>query len=125
MSGFYYNENNFEYLYEEVSVLLSNTIMENDISKEWLCDLYKDDKYNVTRAIDMYNSDILINNITITTDLYMSGVPSGDKTVTILKNYNSNYSKIEVIAYKTAEDYKRRDEGTGVKIHPPDETGEK
>jgi hypothetical protein len=63
MSGFYYNENNFEYLYEEVSVLLSNTIMENDISKEWLCDLYKDDEYNVTRAIEMYNSDILINNI--------------------------------------------------------------
>ena len=63
MSGFYYNENNFEYLYEEVSVLLSNTIMENNISEEWLCDLYKEDNYNVTRAIEMYNSDVLINKI--------------------------------------------------------------
>ena len=63
MSGFYYNENNFEYLYEEVSILLSNTIMENDISEEWVCDLYKEDNYNITKAIEMYNSDILINKI--------------------------------------------------------------
>ena len=64
MSGFYYNQNNFERLCNEVSILLSNTIMESTVAEGWLEDFYVSDRYNTTRAIERYSCDVLVNKIT-------------------------------------------------------------
>jgi hypothetical protein len=64
MSGFYYNQNNFERLCNEVSILLSNTIMESTVAEGWLEDFYVSDRYNTTRAIERYSCDVLVNKVT-------------------------------------------------------------
>lgn len=63
MSGFYYNENNFNCLYNDISILLSDVVVESHIAGEWIDEYYKLDEYNVTKAIEMYASDILLNKL--------------------------------------------------------------
>ena len=61
MSGFYYNENNFEHLYNDVSILLSNTILESSMSEIWLKEYFMNDKYNTIKAIERYLVDLILN----------------------------------------------------------------
>ena len=63
MSGFYYNENNFNCLYNDISILLSDIVVESNIAEEWIDEYYKLDEYNVTKAIEMYASDILLSKL--------------------------------------------------------------
>ena len=63
MSGFYYNQNNFDRLCNEVSILLSNTIMDSTVAEGWLEDFYISDRYNTTRAVERYSCDILVNKL--------------------------------------------------------------
>ena len=59
MKGFYYNESNFNNLYNEVAIILS----EASTTEGWLEDLYVSDRYNTTRAVEKYTTNILLNKL--------------------------------------------------------------
>ena len=65
MSGFYYNENNFNCLYNDISILLSDTVVESAVAVEWIHDYYNFDNYNITKAIEMYMCDLLLSKLDI------------------------------------------------------------
>ena len=69
MSGFYYNENNFNCLCNDICILLSDTVVESYVSTEWIKDYYKHDKYNITKAIEMYISDLILSKIEMDNDI--------------------------------------------------------
>lgn len=65
MSGFYYNENNFNCLYNDISILLSHTIVDSYVAEEWIRDYYKLDNYNLAKVIEMYASDVLLSKLNL------------------------------------------------------------
>ena len=81
MSGFYYNENNFNCLYNDISILLSDTIVESYIAREWIYEYYNLDEYNVTKAIEMYASDILLSKLQLDDKLVNSVIEECRKNI--------------------------------------------
>ena len=63
MKDFYCEESNFEFLFNEVSVLLSDVIEEASLAEGWLEDLYVTNKYNTTRAMEKYTAEILLSKL--------------------------------------------------------------
>lgn len=63
MKDFYCEESNFEFLFNEVSVLLSDVIEESSLAEGWLEDLYVTNKYNTTRAMEKYTAEILLSKL--------------------------------------------------------------
>ena len=60
MEGFYNNDENFEILYKDVSMLLSDKIIESSLAESWLVNWYVCNKYNTTKALEKYTADLLI-----------------------------------------------------------------
>ena len=81
MSGFYYNENNFNCLYNDISILLSDIVVESNIAEEWIDEYYKLDEYNVTKAIEMYASDILLSKLQLDDKLVNSVIEECRKNI--------------------------------------------
>lgn len=63
MRGFYYNETNYNKLYNEISIMLSDDLIDSGVAESWLEDFYVADRYNTTRAVEKYISDNIINEI--------------------------------------------------------------
>ncbi len=63
MRGFYFNEKNRENLYNDVSILLSDNIIESTVAEGWMEDLYNSDKYNTTVAVEKYVADIILSKL--------------------------------------------------------------
>lgn len=63
MKDFYCEESNFEFLFNEVSILLSDIITESSLAEGWLEDLYVTNKYNTTKAIEKYTAEVLLSKM--------------------------------------------------------------
>ena len=61
MNRFY--EENFDNLYNDVSILLSDIITESSIAEGWLEDLYVSNRYNTTRAIEKCAANLVLQKI--------------------------------------------------------------
>ena len=61
MNRFY--EENFDNLYNDVSILLSDVITESSIAEGWLEDLYVSNRYNTTRAIEKCSANLVLDKI--------------------------------------------------------------
>lgn len=61
MDRFY--EENFDNLYNDVSILLSDVITESSIAEGWLEDLYVSNRYNTTKAIEKCAANLLLDKI--------------------------------------------------------------
>lgn len=62
MKDFYCIEENFNFLYEDISVLLSG-IIESSLAEGWLEDYYMSNRYNTTKAVEKYGANILISKL--------------------------------------------------------------
>ena len=60
MEGFYNNNENFEILYKDISMLLSGKIIETSLAENWLANWYMCNKYNTTKALEKYAADLVI-----------------------------------------------------------------
>lgn len=60
MEGFYNNNENFEILYKDISMLLSEKIIESSLAENWLANWYVCNKYNTTKALEKYAADLII-----------------------------------------------------------------
>ena len=60
MEGFYNNNENFEILYKDISMLLSGKIIEASLAETWLANWYVCNKYNTTKALEKYAADLII-----------------------------------------------------------------
>lgn len=60
MEGFYNNSENFEILYKDISILLSEKIIESSLAENWLANWYVCNKYNTTKALEKYAADLII-----------------------------------------------------------------
>ena len=61
MNRFY--EENFDNLYNDVSILLSDIITESSIAEGWLEDLYVSNRYNTTKAIEKCAANLVLQKI--------------------------------------------------------------
>ena len=61
MNKFY--EENFDNLYNNVSILLSDIITESSIAEGWLEDLYVSNRYNTTKAIEKCAANLVLQKI--------------------------------------------------------------
>ena len=62
MKDFYYIEENFDFFYDDISILLSG-IIESSLSEGWLEDYYMSNKYNTTKAVEKYGANIIISKL--------------------------------------------------------------
>lgn len=62
MKDFYCIEENFDFLYNDISILLSG-IIESTISEGWLEDYYMSNRYNTTKAVEKYGADIIVTKL--------------------------------------------------------------
>jgi SOS response regulatory protein OraA/RecX len=62
MKDFYCIEENFDFLYNDISILLSG-IIESTISEGWLEDYYMSNRYNTTKAVEKYGADIIVSKL--------------------------------------------------------------
>ena len=53
MKDFYAIEENFQFLYNDIYILLSDKIVESSLAENWLANWYMCNKYNTTRAIQI------------------------------------------------------------------------
>ena len=60
MKDFYSIEENFEFLYNDISILLSGKIVDSSLAENWLVNWYMCNKYNTTKAIERYAADLII-----------------------------------------------------------------
>ena len=60
MKDFYSIEENFEFLYNDISILLSGKIVDSSLAENWLVNWYVCNKYNTTRAIEKCAADLVI-----------------------------------------------------------------
>ena len=60
MKDFYSIEENFNFLYNDIYILLSNKIVESSLAENWLANWYVCNKYNTTRAIEKCAADLVI-----------------------------------------------------------------
>ena len=63
MKDFYCDESRFNFLFNEVSVLLSDIIEESSVAEGWLEDLYVTNRYNTTKAIEKYTAEVLMSKM--------------------------------------------------------------
>lgn len=80
MRGFYFNEKNRDNLYNDVSILLSDNIIESTIAEGWMEDLYNSDKYNTTMAVEKYAANVMLpklKNSSLTKEQIVSKIESG------------------------------------------------
>ena len=94
MQGFYYNEVNFNKLYNDVSILLSDSIIESSVAEGWLEDLYVSDRYNTTRAMEKYTSNIILTKLkksSLTKDFITTTI---DKRITQLSKHKTEVNSI-------------------------------
>lgn len=107
MQGFYYNEVNFNKLYNDVSILLSDNIIESSVAEGWLEDLYISDRYNTTKAIEKYTSNIILNRLkksNLTKDLITTTIDNRinqlSKNKTELKSINCKLETVDKVKFK-------------------------
>lgn len=60
MEGFYNNSENFDILYKDISMLLSDKLIESTLAENWLANWYVCNKYNTTKALEKYAADLII-----------------------------------------------------------------
>ena len=60
MKDFYSIEENFNFLYNNISRLLTESIVEPALSENWLANWYVCNRYNTTRAIEKHAADLII-----------------------------------------------------------------
>ena len=60
MEDFYAIEENFNYLYNDIYILLSNKIFEASMAENWLVNWYVCNKYNTTKAVEKCAADLII-----------------------------------------------------------------
>ena len=60
MEDFYSIEENFNYLYNDIYILLSNKIIESTMAENWLVNWYMCNKYNTTKAVEKCAADLII-----------------------------------------------------------------
>ena len=60
MEGFYSNNENFEILYKDISMLLSGKLIDTSLAESWLVNWYMCNKYNTTKALEKYAADLVI-----------------------------------------------------------------
>lgn len=60
MEGFYSNNENFEILYKDISMLLSGKLIDASLAESWLVNWYMCNKYNTTKALEKYAADLVI-----------------------------------------------------------------
>jgi hypothetical protein len=92
MKRFYDIEENFNFLYRDICMLLSDKIIESSLAENWLVNWYMCDKYNTTRALEKYSASILIPK------LKDSEIPADKFRSIIYKKLNGcyeSYSDIE------------------------------
>lgn len=63
MKDFYCDESRFNFLFNEVSVLLSDIIEESSVAEGWLEDLYVTNRYNTIKAIEKYTAEVLMSKM--------------------------------------------------------------
>lgn len=62
MKDFYCIEENFNFLYDDISILLSGVI-ESSLTEGWLEDYYMSNKYNTTKAVEKYGANIILSKL--------------------------------------------------------------
>ena len=60
VKDFYAIEENFQFLYNDIYILLSDKIVESSLAENWLANWYMCNKYNTTRAIERCAADLII-----------------------------------------------------------------
>ena len=99
MKDFYSIEENFEFLYNDIYILLSNKIIESSIAENWLANWYVCNKYNTTRAVEKCAANLIIPR------LKDSGIPQDNFKSIIDRKLNGcfeSYNDLE----STLEDKK-------------------
>ena len=86
MNRFY--EENFDNLYNDVSILLSDIITESSIAEGWLEDLYVSNRYNTTKAIEKCAANLLLDKIINNKDNLVP-IPR------IIENIDRNINKLD------------------------------
>ena len=79
MKDFYSIESNFDFMYNDISLILSDNILESTLAEGWLEDFYVSNKYDTTRAIEKFAADIVVSK------LKKSDIPPDD-VVNIIDN---------------------------------------
>lgn len=79
MKDFYAIESNFDFMYNDISLILSDNILESTLAEGWLEDFYVSNKYDTTRAIEKFAADIIVSK------LKKSDIPQED-VVNIIDN---------------------------------------
>ena len=79
MKDFYSIESNFDFMYNDISLILSDNILESTLAEGWLEDFYVSNKYDTTRAIEKFAADIVVSK------LKKSDIPQDD-VVNIIDN---------------------------------------
>jgi hypothetical protein len=92
MKEFYSIEENFNFLYNNIYVLLSDGILESSVAENWLANWYVCDKYNTTRAVEKYAANILIPRLK-NSQIYPDYIETiiNTKLNGCYESYNSNY----------------------------------
>jgi hypothetical protein len=63
MKDFYLIEENFDFLYEDISILLAGGIVESSVTEGWLEDYYMSNRYCTTKAMEKYGANILLSKL--------------------------------------------------------------